>query len=305
MSITNGTEHGRHRFEPLEFSLLRPCCLVVAPLIHKLFALFKMHSLPVKTVIFRACFILILIDRVSALTNAGPITKQNSAATLIEHSRFRSDQVRNAWRVLVPAIWEKSHGIDVTVHWSFDEECSAAAEKCVDAIEKKLTPQQRLAFSRSIVKENIATSMESFVAVCANNLRPKAFKARLVCGRSASSAKCPRWHVDQVPLRYIQSFIGPGCQYLECNEPFANFALRPSNREIEDDDSDTSTLHDYCDRLVQRHPEFLYQVPEGDAVILTGNEWPGNHVDPCIHKSPSGLMPWDGRILFTIDVILH
>lgn len=250
--------------------------------------------------------VMLWLRRASTLAIMEPIAKPPSPVSLIEHSSFQNNPYRNAWGVLVPEIWEETHYIDVTVHWSVDEGCLAAAEKCVDAVEQQLTSRKRQHFSRNVIKECIASSMESFVTFCSLHLRPNAFKARLVCGRSATSARCPRWHVDQVPLRYIQSFIGPGCQYVECAGLLESLALLPSEQELEGGmgDFDTSSsLHDYVNRIAQRHPESVHLVPEGDAAILIGNEWPDHTLKPCVHKSPSGLMPWDGRVLFTIDVM--
>jgi hypothetical protein len=235
-----------------------------------------------------------------------PLTKSLSAATLLKSPAEAAK--RNVWEVLVPAMWENERYLDVTVHWTSDEGCFLAAEKCVAAIQEQLPIYKRLAWvpRKDDVKKGLASSMQSFVAFCSEHLLlPKGFKARLVCGRGVSSAKCPRWHVDQVPVRYIQTLVGPGCQYLDCQGPLMNL-----NEITEEDDqpnnaeeNTSSSLHDYVDRLIQLHPEYVKQTREGDAVILVGNEWGDRTVQPCIHKSPSGLKPWDGRILFTIDVI--
>lgn len=262
----------------------------------------------VTTFNFRAVVLMLLIQKTHTLATLKPIATPPPTATLIEHSFSQDKQNRNAWGLLVPTILERERYIDVSVHWLLDEGCCSAAEQCVSAIEQQLTSQKRRSLPRNLIKESIALSMESFVAFCSgHHLQPNGFKARLVGGRGTTSAKCPRWHVDHVPARFIQSFIGPGCQYLECTGPLANFPHRSSNLGSSDDvnDSDSSSLlHDYVEILVQRHPDCVHQVPEGDAVILIGNEWPNNILPPCVHKSPSGLMPWEGRILFTIDTVV-
>jgi hypothetical protein len=253
--------------------------------------------------------LLLLQSRTSAFSMIQEqLTKPLSAATLLKQPSENAK--RHLWEILVPAIWENERYLDVTVHWTRDEGCWAAAQKCVATIDGQLPIHKRLAWvsRKDAAKESLASSMQSFVTFCCEHLHhpPQGFKARLVCGRGVSSAKCPRWHVDQVPVRYIQALVGPGCQYLDCQGPLMN--LNEITEEDEDEPNkageDTSlSLHDYVDRLVQLHPEYVQQVPEGDAAILVGNEWADRTIERCIHKSPSGLMPWDGRILFTIDVV--
>ncbi|GAX20202.1 hypothetical protein FisN_12Hh047 [Fistulifera solaris] len=238
-----------------------------------------------------------------------PPKKSLSVTTLLQPPAEAAQH--NVWDILVPAMWENERYLDVTVHWALDEGCYLAAEKCVAAIKEQLPIHKHRAWvpRKDAVKKNIASSMQSFVTYCSEHLYqapPQGFKARLVCGRGISSAKCPRWHVDQVPVRYIQALVGPGCQYLDCQGP-----LMKLNETTEEDDDQpnnaeedtSSSLHDYVERLVQRHPEYVQQTREGEAVILVGNEWADRTAHPCIHKSPSGLMPWNGRILFTIDVV--
>lgn len=40
------------------------------------------------------------------------------------------------------------------------------------------------------------------------------FKARIVSTRGTSGTKCPRYHVDHVPMRWVQSLVRPGCDYV-------------------------------------------------------------------------------------------
>jgi hypothetical protein len=40
------------------------------------------------------------------------------------------------------------------------------------------------------------------------------YKARIVSSIGTSGGKCPRWHIDHVPIRLVMSLKGPGCVYI-------------------------------------------------------------------------------------------
>jgi hypothetical protein len=219
-------------------------------------------------------------------TRVGDSQEMLSSAILVER---KDDQHTNDWKALVPAPWEAARGLDVTIEWTTSSQqpveasCREAAARWIE-----YAPGSPLA-----LQDDLAWSMQHFVDFCQTHLRatPHKYKARIVCGRGPSTAKCPRWHVDHIPVRWIQSLVGPSVEWID--DP--NDVQWERFWEEDDEDDRVNPSAARC------------QAPEGQAVLLLGNRWQELALDdekrslPCVHKSPSGVRPWDGRVLLTMD----
>lgn len=154
------------------------------------------------------------------------------------------------------------------------------------------------------------------------------FKCRLVATRGPSGAKCPQFHLDHVPVRWIQSLAGPGVVLVEMMRPVSvdkveqehdndgdgiawnAFGKDDDDNEGVEDRNDLSALsvQDRNRRLVDPKRAEIYRVKEGEAVVMIGSRWnefaqiPKNVLKPVIHKSPE-VMKDVGRVLFTQDVV--
>ena len=133
--------------------------------------------------------------------------------------------------------------------------------------------------------EELGQSFRTFEDFCRRYLDPaRTCRARLVASRGRQSTKCPQWHTDYVPVRWIQALVGPGCVWAE----YANGSPEASAR----------------------------QAATGTAVLLPGRYWNDYFLHSTCneatvvsasavrHKSPELSFPWQGRILLTIDVDL-
>ena len=145
-------------------------------------------------------------------------------------------------------------------------------------------------------------------------------KARLVSTIGERGIKCPRWHLDHVPVRLIMSIVGLGCEYI--TEKFGDDdQLKIVNRTALNslDEEDTQIANDIIvpKRLVsdraKEGEEMIQQAKEGEAILLTGKGWEEEHDDSssstnediplaAVHRSPI-LKPNQERILLTVDLV--
>ena len=161
-------------------------------------------------------------------------------------------------------------------------------------------------------------------------------RLRLVASRGPAATKCPRFHIDHVPFRWIQSLVGPGCDVvMDPSTVHWPILLRrddsDGDNDNDDDDHDERwTAQEWNRRLLlpDARPEAVQRVPEGQPVILLGSRWQewtlrfgtretaATLVDltagmsssttvplPVLHKSPSLPLPWHGRVLLTLDLV--
>lgn len=98
--------------------------------------------------------------------------------------------------------------------------------------------------------------------------------------RRLDKAMCPRFHVDQVPLRLITTYAGAGSQWLrEGQLPRARLgdpAAEP--KEVVDNQ----------------------RLAAGHVALFKGEKWLGNEGRGIIHRSPQ-LAPGESRLLLTLD----
>lgn len=92
--------------------------------------------------------------------------------------------------------------------------------------------------------------------------------------RALTSPMCPRFHVDNVPLRLITTYAGPGSEYVPEQE-VARTAL--------------STGYAAVDKVMRLNA--------GDVALFKGERWEGNEGAGVVHRSPSG----PPRLLLTLD----
>jgi hypothetical protein len=130
------------------------------------------------------------------------------------------------------------------------------------------------------------------------------FQARIVASLGRKGTKCPTFHIDHVPVRFLQAFYGPSVEYI-ANAPESVRWDHVNNLD------DTSSV-DRNRRIVRDDNMAMVQQPSaGQAILLLGNRWNeflassslGPIEYPAVHKSPDIVWPWQGRVLLTLDVI--
>jgi hypothetical protein len=218
----------------------------------------------------------------------------------------------NAWRELIPPLWNtrsgngSSKGVDVTVEWSVHDDPDKVAwdmiRQCSTSITATTPTQQQI--------QHLSQSLLYFRELCTDKLTPiSRFKARLVATRGPTGTKCPQWHIDHVPVRWIQSLVGRGCEFVESNDGVNWQAV--SGLDEEEDEPLLDSVAARNRALVDPHTAAIQRATEGQAVLLIGNRWQdyskdasSKYIQPAVHKSPAPIPFWEGRVLLTQDVIL-
>ena len=93
--------------------------------------------------------------------------------------------------------------------------------------------------------------------------------------RVLTGPMCPRFHVDNVPLRLLTTYAGPGSEWL---------------REQKSRRGELHTAQVPVDNIQKLHV--------GEVAVLKGEKWQGNEGAGLVHRSPSGQQ---GRLLLSLD----
>jgi len=93
--------------------------------------------------------------------------------------------------------------------------------------------------------------------------------------RVLAGPMCPRFHVDNVPLRLLTTYAGPGTEWLP----------RQASEGL-----DLATAQPPVDNIQRLQP--------GDVALLKGEKWQGNEGAGLVHRSPAGQQ---GRLLLSLD----
>lgn len=93
--------------------------------------------------------------------------------------------------------------------------------------------------------------------------------------RVLQGAMCPRFHVDNVPVRLLTTYVGPGSEWLE------EGAIQRAG------------LH-----LAEAPVDNIRSLQPGDVALLKGEKWLGNEGAGLVHRSPASH---DRRLLLSLD----
>lgn len=263
----------------------------------------------------------------------------------------RSESLRAAWSMLVPPVWEKGgRGVDLRVQWNGNDNdeveggasnsnsnsptlgagvpatavtpTSTAAARAATTLLHELQHQRQHQLPTNLnpqekdqMKEALVESMQLFQDFCRDHLKDgHHFQVRVTSSRGSAGTKCPVWHMDHVPVRWIQSLVGPGCMWVD-QEDAATAVERWNNKVDSDNDGDEWMAQSVKERNHQLigPTATIHQAAQGEAVMLIGNRWAELAVQSqsdgsasptaAIHKSPDQLLPFQGRVLLTMDVL--
>ncbi|RUR55100.1 DUF1826 domain-containing protein [Vreelandella populi] len=102
--------------------------------------------------------------------------------------------------------------------------------------------------------------------------------------RILAEAMCPRFHCDNLSVRLVTTYLGPGSEWLP--EDAVNReglgAPTPDRPEI------------------VLNPDAVQTLQAGDIALIKGSGWEGSEHSALVHRSPS-LSPGQKRLLLTID----
>ena len=150
---------------------------------------------------------------------------------------------------------------------------------------------------------------------------------RLLCTYGSDAAKCPIWHVDHVPCRYVQTLYGPTVLFFpdqHDNQRVYHRIISTAQQQHDDDDDDEPPSQPPQDNyefvsVPERNAFLLCDIDDmsrsvghanvGEGMILLGQSsssrsppWNTTGKAAAVHKSPWIASPDQGRILLTINV---
>ena len=220
---------------------------------------------------------------------------------------------KNPFESILPSVLGRSgNGVDLTVTWnSNDDTPQHVAQQVLDKIVHASAPSSITETSRNRMETYLTTCLTEFQSFCDEHLTraPSSYQIRLVATRGPASTKCPQWHLDHVPLRWIQSLVGPGCEYIEGTTGINWSSINGLDGDDDDSMVVSSNVQNRNAQLVNPDIATIRQAATGEAMILTGTEI-SNYMSssssedllPVVHKSPNIPM-FQGRVLVTQNVV--
>ena len=179
---------------------------------------------------------------------------------------------------------------------------------------------ERLAWSLEFFRDFVTQELRSNIVKSGSLPNPNTtFKARIVATRGAGGTKCPQWHIDHVPLRWIESLVGRGCEVVlnsGTDDSSSQDGINWSAINGLDNDDVADVVEDRNKKLVDSKIADIYCAQQGEVMLLVGNRWDefakvkseskdnARSTHPAVHKSPSPIPFWEGRVLLTQDVVL-
>lgn len=107
-----------------------------------------------------------------------------------------------------------------------------------------------------------------------------------------SSAMCPSFHVDNIPVRLVNTYLGPGTEWLP------HEALHDDQNRAEN----SSSTQDWCKTksgLFYQKSQ-IQQLNAFDAALLKGKAWEDHEEMAVIHRSCQ-VQENEKRVLLTLD----
>lgn len=226
----------------------------------------------------------------------------------------------DAWKGLSSKIRWSKRVQEFVIEWDESENDEKLIEIAENAIGQTQDWFANKSEGSSMRALDLSSSLQCFVEHCRSNLiNIRSYKLKLSSAHGPSATRCPLWHADSVPVRWIQSYLGPGCVYLNEDEhiQFGNNDFDPFLQRIRDSDPDIESKQlgdNWKQKLVQSSGISISQSPTGEATMLVGRLWPfvSNNDIPTVgptagvlHRSPHNIPRGQDRILLNLDVVCH
>lgn len=246
--------------------------------------------------------------------------------------------------------------LDVSITWRPDENPRDVAKRIVNECAQYIILPDDQDGINSIDKvapaleDNLVESLNAYRDFCQMHMVPELLrefecydgcsstlsqsqklKCRLVATRGYSGAKCPQFHIDNVPCRWIQSMLGPGVDLVSTSDSGGGCGSEvirwdafsrstTGNNEDENDEDEEIVSWSAEDRnqlLVDLDKADIYHSKQGEAIVIPGSSWDEYALVsasvstmrvstiPVVHKSPETLDNDQCRVLFTQDIIYN
>eukprot|EP00980_Cylindrotheca_fusiformis_P029413 scaffold23471_cov141-Cylindrotheca_fusiformis.AAC.10 len=263
------------------------------------------------------------VESFSTIPTSFSRTPESSSILSSSCSIAKPKQVTNGWNAFCPPFWPTAtkKPTDVTITWNRtadddNDDAWLLAENAANRMLHQLDPNVR---PNSETIQALSTYLFEFSNFCLGQFssRPRYhFKARILATRGPSGTKCPQWHMDHVPVRWVQALVGPGCEVVRTAPETTTTTTEAADgihwevMNALDLPSDVS-MQDRNRALVDETVAQIYSVKEQEVALLAGTRWnefckeekKDHHpIKPAVHRSPKIPM-WQSRLLLTQDVI--
>ena len=284
----------------------------------------------------------------SSSSSHGPQQERQHPSVMLPSSNDYAINPK-AWSKLSPVVWDRissrDYGEEIRMEWKEnnysnddDTDLLAVAKMVVDEMNTNEwfvdydndDERNNTDLSNTINKFyptfrllNIESSMKSFVSICQSNLNDiMGYRIKVCIMHGKSATRCPSWHTDYVPIRWIQSMVGPGSDFINDDgnndgddDDVISYLQRVRNNDKEYEVQEGNDRPDWKDILVERSHVQIQQVPTGQPLVIVGNAWSewskeedtspsiGRRRYGILHRSPQNVPKDQGRILLVLDVI--
>lgn len=198
-------------------------------------------------------------------------------------------------------------GVDVTVEFRDAKDgATTLVQQCLDASNAQMDHDELESMIQYIT--NVLEYYQTHI-----HQKNALYKVRLVSTIGSKGQKCPRWHVDHVPLRLVMSLAGPGCVYIPYEKEVEHLTFVDRNALNGSDEADSTRANELI--LPHGEREIAVYAKEGDAVLLMGRAWERKMQQPSSsemerdtmilaapHRSPS-LGSDELRVLLVVDYV--
>jgi len=234
----------------------------------------------------------------------------------------------NAWSDLSSEVWMSDRAKELKLQWdeeAGEEQLVKIAQRAVRETEAWFSDDDESGDDNARVFRmlNLVSSMRFFVKHCRSHLKNvRSFKLKLAALHGKCATRCPLWHADNVPLRWIQTYTGPGCYFLDEGKQQHGFraGFNPFLQRVREADHDRESRElgsEWKKTLVEMSGVPMSQSPVGEPAILVGRRWyvwsidrerseEESHKGPMagvLHRSPHNVPADQGRILLNLDVV--
>jgi len=155
--------------------------------------------------------------------------------------------------------------------------------------------------------QDIEKSISTFHDLCTSRLENvSGYRIKVTAMRGKSATRCPAWHTDYVPMRWIQTFYGPGCCYVDPDATKNNVIIQ----RVMDPQGGLVKPAAWKERQIAKSGVTVCQAALGEPVVLVGHRWSETkkaHLDDLsgvLHRSPLNVPSSQGRVLLTLDVVI-
>jgi hypothetical protein len=152
---------------------------------------------------------------------------------------------------------------------------------------------------KSAMKNDIIQSIETFQNICESSVQNiDSYKIKVAAMYGRSGTRCPSFHTDYVPMRWIQTLNGPGCVYINPKDTVDFPHIQNLSGSYLDGSGKESVV---------KQSGVPVQQQTTKPMILAGGKFNSTKkptlasLQGVLHRSPHNVRA--GRVLLTLDVI--